>query len=153
MIELFHPLIIENGWTRKVLQKIACYEFDSDNPKQFILLTKRPDEARYMLLSKNIWLGTSLTGLDKHKDSMRIKHLRQGSAEMKFLSIEPLLGSMEHIGFSGISWIIVGGLTPFPRHEQGWIDDIIECAREKQIPIFLKRNANYGTKMQEFPDA
>src|SRR2546425_5976636 len=39
----------------------------------------------------------------------RIDHLRQASAKMKFLSIEPLLEDVGFINLLDVDWVIVGG--------------------------------------------
>jgi len=40
-------------------------------------------------------------------------------------------------------WIIIGGLTPRPRHEKKWIDEVLQYAMEADVPVFIKDNAHY----------
>jgi len=76
----------------------------------FQVLTKRSDRLREMsesfLWTDNIWMGVSVENDDC---ANRIDDLLQTDAVVKFLSLEPLLGSLEDVSFEGIGWIIVGG--------------------------------------------
>jgi protein gp37 len=79
------------------------------------VLTKRSERLRDLLSSKlqfaaereNIWWGFSVE--DRKYGLPRIEHLQQAPAEVRFLSIEPLLEDLGTINLSGISWVIVGG--------------------------------------------
>ena len=78
----------------------------------FQVLTKRPervlamDQAGLLKWSPNIWMGTTVEN-DKYID--RIDKLRETKANIKFLSCEPLLGSLKDISLEKIDWVIVGG--------------------------------------------
>ena len=69
----------------------------------------------------------------------------------RFFCFEPLLTPMDKIELDGIDWIIIGGLTPKPVHKNEWIDDIVERADALKIPVFIKKNARYPIKREEFP--
>lgn len=69
----------------------------------------------------------------------------------KFISFEPLLTNMFCIDLHGIDWIIIGGLTPKPVQDKSWIDDIVRRADHLHIPVFIKSNACYPIKREEFP--
>ncbi len=56
----------------------------------------------------NVWLGTTVESA-KHLD--RIDHLKACPAAVRFLSCEPLLGSLGPLDLAGIHWVIVGGET------------------------------------------
>src|SRR5260370_28998597 len=51
-------------------------------------------------------MGVSIEN-DKYK--YRIDDLRKTRAHVKFLSLEPLLGSLGNLNLRGINWAIVGG--------------------------------------------
>jgi len=74
------------------------------------VLTKRSE--RLLELSPeidwpgNVWMGVSVETLDY---TFRIEHLRQTDAQVKFLSLEPLLGPLPGLDMRGIEWVIVGG--------------------------------------------
>jgi len=58
-------------------------------------------------LPPNIWIGVTVE--NKLSGLPRIDHLRNVNAEVRFLSIEPLLEDLGVIDLSGIHWVIVGG--------------------------------------------
>jgi protein gp37 len=76
----------------------------------FQLLTKRAERAEalspHLPWPRNVWLGVSVENADYQ---WRIDHLRRASAFVKFLSLEPLLGPLEHLDLRGIDWAIAGG--------------------------------------------
>lgn len=78
---------------------------------QFQVLTKRPERAlRYadrLPWSPNIWIGTSIENMDvaRRADALR----RIDAAAVRFISAEPLLGSLDALDLSGIDWVIGGG--------------------------------------------
>lgn len=76
----------------------------------FQILTKRSerllDLSPQLTWSKNIWQGVSVESADYR---FRIDHLRKTGANIKFLSLEPLLGPLGELNLTGIHWAIVGG--------------------------------------------
>lgn len=95
----------------------------------------------------------------------RTSILLQIPAAKRFVSLEPLLGPIDlcipygqgvgDLLIDNIHWVIVGGLSlpggkvqaPDPK----WIDNIVEQCDEAGVPIFIKENALYPTKREEFP--
>jgi protein gp37 len=79
-------------------------------PHEYQVLTKRPDEllrySKRRKLPSNFWAGISL---DTNRYYDRIDILRQVDAEIRFLSVEPMLTEMPSIDLSGIHWVIGGG--------------------------------------------
>lgn len=78
---------------------------------QFQVLTKRPERAlRYadrLPWSPNIWIGTSIENMDVAK---RADYLRRiDAASVRFISAEPLLGSLVTLNLEHIDWVIGGG--------------------------------------------
>ncbi|MEJ2614399.1 MAG: DUF5131 family protein, partial [Ignavibacteriaceae bacterium] len=76
----------------------------------FQVLTKRADilfEYHTELnWTHNIWMGVSV----ENKDELwRVDLLRKIKAKTKFLSCEPLLGSLSKLKLHKINWVIVGG--------------------------------------------
>ena len=78
---------------------------------RYQILTKRPMiMQRYFAtrdVPRNAWLGVSVE--NKKHGLPRIDVLRSIPAEVRFLSIEPLLEDLGEFDLSGMSWIIVGG--------------------------------------------
>lgn len=109
---------------------------------QFQVLTKRSE--RLLELSPkldwadNIWMGVSVENADY---SFRIDHLRKTGAKIKFLSIEPLLGSVPKMNLKGINWVIVGGESgPGARPlEREWVVDIKNQCVKARVPFFFKQ--------------
>lgn len=79
-------------------------------PHEYQVLTKRPDEllrySRRRKLPGNFWAGVTLD-TNRHYD--RVDILRQVDAEIRFLSVEPMLSAMPGLNLSGIHWVIGGG--------------------------------------------
>jgi protein gp37 len=109
---------------------------------QFQVLTKRAD--RLELLSKeltwapNIWMGVSVENQDY---AFRVDHLRQTTAHIKFLSLEPLLGPLPNLNLRGIDWVIVGGESgPGARPMMPeWVRDIRNQCHRAKVAFFFKQ--------------
>ena len=93
----------------------------------FQVLTKRSERLRELgsLLewSENIWMGVTIESNDYVG---RAEDLRSTTAAIKFLSLEPLLGSVPDLDLRGIDWVIVGGESgPGAREmRQEWVLEI-----------------------------
>lgn len=110
----------------------------------FQLLTKRPervlamDQAGLLKWSSNIWMGTTVEN-DKYID--RIDKLRKTKANIKFLSCEPLLGSLKDISLEEIDWVIVGGESgPKSREmKKEWVLELKELCEKYSVAFFFKQ--------------
>src|SRR6266568_356798 len=100
--------------------------FHNDVPDQFIenvfatmqaahwhtfqVLTKRPQRASRLAdrlaWPGNVWLGTSV---ETASYLSRVDALKTVPAALRFLSCEPLLGSLGSLQLRCIDWVIVGG--------------------------------------------
>ena len=109
---------------------------------QFQVLTKR--SARLAELSgdlgwpSNVWMGVSVEN-DNYTD--RIDHLRRTGAQVKFLSLEPLLGPVPNLDLEGIAWVIVGGESgprARPMREE-WVTDIRDQCQAADVAFFFKQ--------------
>lgn len=76
----------------------------------FQVLTKRSERLARLSPKlpwpENVWMGVTV---ENSNYTFRIEHLRQTRANVKFISIEPLLGPIPDIDLGGINWVIVGG--------------------------------------------
>ena len=72
---------------------------------------------------------------------MRLKHLRAAHASVKFVSFEPLLGSVGKLDLTGIHWAIVGGESgPRARPmEEEWAIEIRDQCRTAKVAFFFKQ--------------
>ena len=71
----------------------------------------------------------------------RIDALRQTDAQIKFLSLEPLIGPLPDLDLSGIDWVIVGGESgPGARPmDKAWVLAIRDRCAETEVPFFFKQ--------------
>ncbi|TWH48489.1 DUF5131 family protein [Sporomusa sp. KB1] len=109
---------------------------------RFQVLTKRADRlselSPILNWTSNIWMGVTVENADV---MYRINHLRQTNANVKFLSVEPLIGPLPDLDLSGIDWVIVGGESgPSARPmEKQWVTDIKDVCLEYNVPFFFKQ--------------
>jgi protein gp37 len=106
------------------------------------ILTKRPDRMAEITASlpvlKNVWLGTSVESADY---LTRIDDLRRVKAAIRFISFEPLLGSVAGANLKGIQWAIVGGESG-PRSRpmaEEWVVEIEAACRKVGTAFFFKQ--------------
>jgi protein gp37 len=71
----------------------------------------------------------------------RIDDLRATGAAVKFLSLEPLLGSLAKLKLRGIDWVIVGGESgPGARPmNPNWVLDIRNQCIRADVAFFFKQ--------------
>ncbi len=111
------------------------------------VLTKRSERLGQMLKGplrfaaeqEHIWWGVSVE--DRKYGLPRIAHLRNAPANVRFLSIEPLLEHLGALDLSGINWVIVGGESgPGARPmRKEWVISIRDQCREQRVPFFFKQ--------------
>jgi protein gp37 len=92
------------------------------------------------LLPRHIWLGVSV---ENQKHTTRVKDLQQVPARVRFLSIEPLLGSVELTAslLRGIHWVIVGGESGHKARpmDPQWATDVQRACRRNGVAFFFKQ--------------
>ncbi len=109
---------------------------------QYQVLTKRSERvlelSSELEWSPQIWMGVSVEN-DKYKQ--RIDDLRQTGAHVKFLSLEPLLGSLGKLNLCGIDWAIVGGESgPGARLLNAeWVTEIRDQCLRSGVAFFFKQ--------------
>lgn len=133
------------------------------------LLTKRPEAVMRLVpeswrggFPHNVWMGTTVE--DQRRADERIPHLLALPARVKFLSCEPLLGSVDisfwthrPCGWSGcgtcgqrpllpfIDWVIAGGESgpgARPMHP-GWVRSLRDQCTRDDVPFFFKQWGEY----------
>jgi protein gp37 len=113
------------------------------------ILTKRPERMGKLVRSKivdvlpNVWLGTSIENAEVVQ---RADALRAIPAAIRFISFEPLIGSVGGIDLSGIHWAIVGGESgkaARPIREE-WIDEIYDQCLRQGTAFFFKQWGTWG---------
>lgn len=108
----------------------------------FQVLTKRAERLSALDADldwpANVWMGVSVENSDY---TGRIDYLRQTRADVKFLSLEPLLGPLPGLDLHQIDWVIVGGESgPGARPmDRAWVTDIRDQCLAAHIPFFFKQ--------------
>jgi len=115
----------------------------------FQVLTKRSGRLvkinSKLRWTDNIWMGVSV---ENENVAHRIDDLRKTDAYVKFLSLEPLLGSLKNVSLEGIDWVIVGGESgPGARPmKEVWATEIRDNCNDLDIPFFFKQWGGFNKK-------
>jgi protein gp37 len=108
----------------------------------FQVLTKRSERlseiAGDLEWPNNVWMGVSVETADYLH---RVDHLWRVPANVRFISFEPLLGSVGRINLNGIDWCIVGGESgPGARPmSKIWVTEIRDQCLTTGVPFFFKQ--------------
>jgi protein gp37 len=110
----------------------------------FQILTKRPENMLRVIVENrltalpNVWLGTSV---ESRKYAVRVDQLRRVPAQVRFISYEPLLGTIGRVDMSGIHGAIVGGESgPRARPmKEAWVDEIRAQCDKQRVAFFFKQ--------------
>lgn len=140
MSDLFHKQI------PKTFISAVFDAMETGNWHIYQVLTKRSSllqrfvNHRYMARRApgHIWLGVSI---ENKQATSRIRHLQKANANVRFLSIEPLIASVGKLNLDGIDWVIVGGESgPGARPmEQDWVVDIRNQCLAAGVAFFFKQ--------------
>jgi len=111
------------------------------------VLTKRSSRLRDMLKDRlqfaanlpHIWWGVSVE--NRAQGLVRIRHLQEAPAAVRFLSIEPLLEDLGEINLEGIHWVIVGGESGAGARpmQKEWVLSLRDQCEKAQVPFFFKQ--------------
>lgn len=136
MSDLFHP-DVPLWFIRRVFKTmVECPQHS------FQILTKRSDRLNKLSAKlpwpKNVWMGVSV---EDSRVFYRIDDLRKVPAAVRFLSCEPLIGSLAEINLHEIHWVIVGGESgPHSRSMNiQWVREIFRACRKQKVPFFFKQ--------------
>lgn len=136
MSDLFHKDVPED-------YILSVFETMNGCPQHtFQVLTKRSSRlsaiSSKLTWSENIWMGVSV---EDARVVHRIDDLRAVPAAVRFLSLEPLIGSIGQLNLSAIHWVIVGGESgPRARRmDVEWVEDIFRQCRAASVPFFFKQ--------------
>jgi protein gp37 len=141
MSDLFQDGVPDN-FVRQVFEVMTTADWHI-----YQVLTKRGSRLR-ALTSKlppeivrhnHIWLGVSVE--DRKYGLPRVDELRETSAAVRFLSIEPLLEDLGELDLRGIDWVIVGGESgPGARPmAEPWVRSIRDQCCAANVPFFFKQ--------------
>ncbi len=125
----FHTMMQANWHTYQVLTKRpkAMAEFSNSFYRHF----KQEIPA-------HVWMGTSVENEDNVK---RVDELRKVKCDIRFISFEPLLGSVGEVNLDGIDWAIIGGESGFGFRpvKKEWIVEIKRQCRKQKVKVFFKQ--------------
>ncbi len=136
MSDLFHEDIPES-FIRDVFDVMRRAHWH-----RFQVLTKRADRlaklAPRLEWPSNVWMGVTVENAD-YLD--RIDSLRLVGADIRFLSLEPLLSAMPNMDLTGIDWVITGGESgPGSRPiSPEWVRDIRDQCKRSCTAFFFKQ--------------
>lgn len=108
----------------------------------FQILTKRSERLRQLGTSlpwpSNVWMGVSV---ENQQVVSRVSDLVAVPAKVRFLSCEPLIGSLERLPLQGIHWVIVGGESGAGARpmKPEWVESIQRQCRARRVPFFFKQ--------------
>ncbi|UPK40121.1 DUF5131 family protein [Bradyrhizobium sp. 186] len=138
MSDLFHPDVSADFIFR-------VWQVMKETPRHtYQILTKRPDRMAEVLsqpqfeILPNVWLGTSV---EDGRVLFRLDDVRRVPAAVRFVSLEPLIGSVADGDLTGIHWAIVGGESG-PRARPmnpEWVDEIESMCRRAGTAFFFKQ--------------
>jgi protein gp37 len=138
MSDLFHDKV-----SREFIMR--AWRVMQDTPRHtYQILTKRPERMAEILSGRefhvlpNVWLGTSVED-DRVLD--RLDAIRAVPAAVRFVSFEPLIGSVKSANLTGIHWAIVGGESG-PRSREmkpEWVHEIKRLCQRAGTAFFFKQ--------------
>ena len=136
MSDLFHARV-PLGFIRDV------FDVCRDTPQHtYQVLTKRSLRLRRLGESldwpSNLWMGVSVENSDA---LLRVDHLRDVPAAVRFLSCEPLIGPLDGLNLDGIHWVIAGGESGanHRRVDGEWVRGIRDTCQAAGVPFFFKQ--------------
>jgi protein gp37 len=122
------------------------------------LLTKRPEDVGRMVPWRdvwpdNVWIGTSV---ENSRHTFRVDVLRELPAAVRFISAEPLLGSLfvngkpnrRPLELDRVDWVIAGGESG-PRHrpvDLDWVRELRDACVGAGVAFFYKQRGGRTSK-------
>ena len=91
----------------------------------------------------NVWLGVSV---ESAKTKHRVDILRDISANIRFLSVEPLIADVGQLDLIGIHWVIVGGESGHKARPMKleWALNVQEQCTRQNVAFFFKQWGAWG---------
>jgi len=136
MSDLFHADVPEEFIHRTfdVMKRASWHTFQ--------VLTKRAERLAEVSprieWASNIWMGVSV---ENDNYAYRADYLKQTGANIKFLSVEPLLGAVPSLNVEGLDWVIVGGESgPGSRPmQEEWVKEVHQKCLDSEVAFFFKQ--------------
>jgi len=141
MSDLFHDKVPDNYIVAVAQVMVAA------NWHTYQVLTKRSERLRKLLNTKlrfaaeqrHVWWGVSVE--DKKYGLPRMEDLRNANAEVRFLSVEPLLEDLGKLDLLGIDWMIVGGESGAGARpmKKELVLPLRDQCKQNGVPFFFKQ--------------
>ena len=115
---------------------------------RYQILTKRSERMREFfqtrIVPQNVWLGVTV---ECASSKVRIDHLRDLNAPIKFLSCEPLIEDLGELNLADIDWIIVGGESGSKARPMKleWVTNIRRQVEQQRAAFFFKQWGTWGS--------
>jgi protein gp37 len=148
-----HPMVYE-------AREMAMDTIEKLEWLDILMLTKRPENAPRFLerwwndFPSHVWMGTTVENQKAAEE--RIMKLYSIPAKIKFLSVEPMLESieMEAALWQQIDWVICGGESgagcrPF---DIEWAYDLLEQCKSAGVAFWMKQLGGHPNKRHELSD-
>jgi protein gp37 len=136
MSDLFHERISDD-YIREVFDVMARADWHT-----FQVLTKRHERLAELAPAldwpANVWMGVSI---ENRRFVERADYLRTVDASVRFISAEPLLGSLEDLDLTDIDWLIAGGESGH-RHRPmraEWARELRDRCQDESVAFFFKQ--------------
>ncbi|MFH9992700.1 DUF5131 family protein [Streptomyces virginiae] len=86
----------------------------------------------------NVWMGVTV---EDAEFNYRIDDLRHTPARVRFLSCEPLIGSLGSVDLTSIGWVIAGGESGKGHRpiEEHWVTELRDQCVDSHVPFFFKQ--------------
>lgn len=142
MSDLFHK-DVPDSFIVQVIQSMLTANWHT-----YQVLTKRPSRLRRLapLLSsllgeewpQHIWFGVSV---ETSQYLWRVKELQQVPAAVRFISAEPLLGSLKAANLTGVDWVIAGGESGrnYRICDPIWVRELRDLCITRGVAFFFKQ--------------
>ena len=136
MSDLFHEQVPLEFIQRVFATMRACTQHT------FQILTKRSSRLKILAPKidwpANVWIGVSV---EDSRVLSRVDDLRKVPAALRFLSCEPLIGSLGGIDLTDIQWVTVGGESGWGARpmEVEWVREIFRACRKQRTKFFFKQ--------------
>ena len=154
MADVFEPRTDLDRWRDKLWDLI-----EKTPQLDWLLLTKRPGHIKHVYPwantpRENVWLGT--TAENQRWADRRIERLLSVDANVRFLSCEPLLSSIDLTSWlkkQEISWVIAGGESggaARPTHPN-WIRSLRDQCESYGVPFHFKQWGHWSPEAQGEP--
>ena len=99
-----------------------------------------------------MWFGVSIENAGA---LVRLRHLQEAPAGLRFLSVEPLLGPIGELDLTRIDWVIVGGQSGRGHQtmDLAWAREVFDQCRGAGVAFFMKQDSGpKAGKQGRLPD-